>query len=524
MLVEHGVDDVDEGLVAGEEAVASGEDVSFEPAFEGVLGEHLHDAAVGSDVGSVGVLGEDLGHPCLGAGLVDDLKAVGCGLVGAEDAEAGHVLAHDVAEEAAEGVGGGDFSLAGLFDVDGVLAEVGKLEGLAQKAAVGVGIAADAVGAPGGELAELFDQAAIFVEELVGPVALHPLLELLEVLGAGFGIEDRNLVCAPEAFDLVAVDLFGAGPALGGAEDDHWPARALGGFGFAAAGPGLDVADLGDAALGDLGHGVVHQLGVVALDEVGGPAVAAEEGFELFVRDAGEDGGVCNLVAVEVKDGKDGSVADGVEELVGVPAGGERAGLGLAVADDYGDDEVGVVEGRAEAVGERVAELAALVDGAGGLRGAVASDAAGEGELLEELLHSGFVFALVGVDLGVDAFEIAVGEDGGSSVAGAGEVDQVEVVLLDEPVEMHPGEGLAGVGAPVAEQAVLDVLGLEGLAEEGVLLQVEHAGAEVVAGTPVSVHLAQLIVAEDPGVRFLRLLWACCRHVQSPWSGINFYG
>ena len=46
VLVEHGVDDVDEGLVGGEEAVAAGEHVAFEPAFEGVLAEHLHDAAV----------------------------------------------------------------------------------------------------------------------------------------------------------------------------------------------------------------------------------------------------------------------------------------------------------------------------------------------------------------------------------------------------------------------------------------------------------------------------------------------
>ncbi len=33
VLVEHGVDDVDEGFVAGEEAVAAGEQVAFEPAF-----------------------------------------------------------------------------------------------------------------------------------------------------------------------------------------------------------------------------------------------------------------------------------------------------------------------------------------------------------------------------------------------------------------------------------------------------------------------------------------------------------
>ncbi|CAM5598775.1 hypothetical protein SCYAM73S_07694 [Streptomyces cyaneofuscatus] len=78
---------------------------------------------------------------------------------------------------------------------------------------------------------------------------------------------------------------------------------------------------------------------------------------------------------------------DGVEELVGVPGRGERPSLRLAVADHAGDEEVRVVEGGAVGVGEGVAEFAALVDGAGGLRGDVAGHAAGEGELLEQPSH-----------------------------------------------------------------------------------------------------------------------------------------
>jgi hypothetical protein len=33
-----------------------------------------------------------------------------------------------------------------------------------------------------------------------------------------------------------------------------------------------------------------------------------------------------------------------------VPAGGQRTGFGFAVADDAGDDQVGIVEGRTERV------------------------------------------------------------------------------------------------------------------------------------------------------------------------------
>ena len=45
VLVEHRIDHVHEGFVRGEEAVAAGENVAFEPAFERVLAEHLHDAS-----------------------------------------------------------------------------------------------------------------------------------------------------------------------------------------------------------------------------------------------------------------------------------------------------------------------------------------------------------------------------------------------------------------------------------------------------------------------------------------------
>ena len=54
---------------------------------------------------------------------------------------------------------------------------------------------------------------------------------MLEMFGIGLGVEDGDLVGAPEAFDFVAVDFFGAGPALGRAKDDHGPARALVVFG-----------------------------------------------------------------------------------------------------------------------------------------------------------------------------------------------------------------------------------------------------------------------------------------------------
>jgi hypothetical protein len=48
------------------------------------------------------------------------------------------------------------------------------------------------------------------------------------------------------------------------------------------------------------------------------------------------------------------------------------------------------------------------VDAAGGFRGAVAADAAGEGELLEEALQPRQVLALVRVDLRIGSLEIGL--------------------------------------------------------------------------------------------------------------------
>ena len=50
------------------------------------------------------------------------------------------------------------------------------------------------------------------------------------------------------------------------------------------------------------GHRLVHQGGLVALDKVGGPAIAAEQLVQFLVRDPSKDRRVCNLVAIEVQD------------------------------------------------------------------------------------------------------------------------------------------------------------------------------------------------------------------------------
>jgi hypothetical protein len=200
-----------------------------------------------------------------------------------------------------------------------------------------------------------------------------------------------------------------------------------------------------------------------------------------------------------VQDRQHRAVAARVEELVRVPARRERPGLGLAVADDAGDDELGVVEGGAEGVHQRVAELAALVDRAGHLRRRVAQDPAREGELAEELPQPVLAGADLGVALRPRPLEVRVGDDGGAAVAGAGDVERLEVARADRAVQVRPDQVQPGDGAEVAEQPRLHVVGPERLAQQRVREQVDLPHGEVVGGAPPRVEQPQLLAGERLG-------------------------
>ena len=100
VLVEHRIDDVDERLVAREEAVPARQQIAFQPALALVLAEHLHHPAVRAELV---VFRIDLGHVAALGHLQHVLPAVRVVLVGAEQAEvlAVQVQLHDVAEELA---------------------------------------------------------------------------------------------------------------------------------------------------------------------------------------------------------------------------------------------------------------------------------------------------------------------------------------------------------------------------------------------------------------------------------------
>ena len=145
---------------------------------------------------------------------------------------------------------------------------------------------------------------------------------------------------------------------------------------------------------------------------------------------------------------------------------------------------------------ERVAELAAFVNGSRDICGVVRRDAVGPGELAEETLQAVVIALDVGVDLGVGPLEIGVGDDAGSAVTGTDDDHGVGVLVADDAVEVEVNEIEPGRGAEMAEQARLDVIAGERAAEQGIVAQIDLADGEIVGGAPVGVHKIELVLVE----------------------------
>src|SRR5207245_9778545 len=142
-----------------------------------------------------------------------------------------------------------------------------------QVASVGVWIGAHPPFAAGRESSQVWHEPALRIEELVGAVAAHPLLEDAQMTGL-VEIRDRDLVGTERALDRKPVDDLGTRPALRRAEDDHRPARSL----LIAELPRivLNGRDLVEGLIERRRHCLVDPLRLVARDKDRRVAVALE--------------------------------------------------------------------------------------------------------------------------------------------------------------------------------------------------------------------------------------------------------
>src|SRR5262245_23346435 len=114
-------------------------------------------------------------------------------------------------------------------------------------------------------------------------------------------------------------------PTLGAAENNHRPAWPEGLSGSPRL--LLDLANLQNTLLQRGRHRLVHAAWVTPFDKIRCVPIADEQCLQFLVADAGQEGRVIDLVAIEVQDRQHGPVCDRIEELVTVPARGEGTGL-----------------------------------------------------------------------------------------------------------------------------------------------------------------------------------------------------
>ena len=81
-------------------------------------------------------------------------------------------------------------------------------------------------------------------------------------------------------------------------------------------------------------------------------------------------------------------------------------------------------------------------------------------------------------------------------MARAGDVDRTQVAGANLPVQVRVEQIQARHRAEVAEQAKLDVLGLQRLAQQRVVEQVNLADRQVVGRAPVGVDQTQLVLGQ----------------------------
>ena len=135
------------------------------------------------------------------------------------------------------------------------------------------------------EIGKFLAEAAAFVEQLVRPIASHPLVELMQVSGR-LEFRDRHLMRAPGAFNRKPVNKLWPGPALRGLEYEHRPTRTWRRKCIGRARRGLDSPDGRENRVERFGKPLVHQHRIVAGDKVGLIAIAVKQIGQFLAADA----------------------------------------------------------------------------------------------------------------------------------------------------------------------------------------------------------------------------------------------
>src|SRR5664280_2349587 len=163
----------------------------------------------------------------------------------------------------------------------------------------------------------------------------------------------------------------------------------------------------------------MHDLRIVSLDKEGLVPTPGIQGAQIRVAGTSLGSWARNLVTVEMQNRKDCAISHRIEEVDRLPATFEGAGLGFSVANDAGNNQIGIVECGAKRMNQRVTKLTTLMHRIRNVRPAVAGNPARRRELAEHESHPVFIGRDLRVNLSVRAFQIRTGVQRGASVSWA---------------------------------------------------------------------------------------------------------
>ena len=118
---------------------------------------------------------------------------------------------------------------------------------------------------------------------------------------------------------------------------------------------------------------------------------------------------------------------------------------------------------------------------------------AGKRELRKQVFQTGFVLCNVRINFTPSSFEVNIAYNRRAAVTGSGNIEHIQVILFDNPVQMHIDEVLAGCRSPVPDHQRLHVRQFQRLPKQRIVIEINLADREIVRGTPIRVHFSQQI-------------------------------
>ena len=98
-----------------------------------------------------------------------------------------------------------------------------------------------------------------------------------------------------------------------------------------------------------------------------------------------------------------------------------------------------------------------------------------ERELGEELPETGFVLADVRIDLAVGALKVGMAHERRAAATGTSDIEHIQVILLDDPVQVNINEILGPVPYPSAHHKPFQMRQFERLFQQRIVVEVELA-------------------------------------------------